>query len=94
MVHTTIIAVLLAVAPAAAVPALGQPELRVIEATEVHALLVGGKALVVDVRSPQEYAEGHIPGAIGIPAEQLMAHAAALPRDRATPIVFYCRGMG
>lgn len=93
MVHTTMIAVLLAVAPAAVSP-VAQPEPRVIDASEVHALLVSRRGVVVDVRSPQEYAEGHIPGAVGIPADQIMARAAALPRDRATPVVFYCRGLG
>ncbi|BDG02242.1 rhodanese-like domain-containing protein [Anaeromyxobacter oryzae] len=89
MVLSTTIAVLLAAAPVNA-PA----EFRVVDAPEVHALLVGGRAVVVDVRSPQEYAEAHIPGALGIPADRITAQSAALPRDRATPVVFYCRGMG
>jgi hydroxyacylglutathione hydrolase len=30
-----------------------------------------GNSVVIDVRSPQEYASGHLPGAINFPLEQL-----------------------
>lgn len=42
---------------------------------------------LIDVRSPDEYAAGHIPGAVNIPGDQLPAHLAAIPRDR--PVVVY-----
>jgi len=54
----------------------------------------GGGAVVVDARSVEEWVEARIPGAISIPAERVRAEAARLPRDRATPIIFYCRGPG
>ena len=46
-------------------------------------------ALLVDVRTPEEYAEGHIPDAINVPVQELEARMAELPKDR--PIVVYCR---
>ena len=44
---------------------------------------------VLDVRSPEEFAAGHIPGAVNIPIEQLRGRLDELPRDR--PIVAYCK---
>ncbi|TVQ94644.1 MAG: rhodanese-like domain-containing protein [Chromatiaceae bacterium] len=49
-----------------------------------------GLVTVLDCRPPQEYAQGHIPGAVNIPLEQLEARLDQLPRDRR--VVAYCRG--
>lgn len=46
--------------------------------------------VLLDVRPAEEYAAGHLPGAINIPADELEAHLAELPADR--EIVAYCRG--
>lgn len=46
--------------------------------------------LVIDVRPPEEYAAGHIPGALSVPLGELMARVAEL--SRAPEIVAYCRG--
>ncbi len=53
-----------------------------------HALVADG-ALLVDVRSPSEYAERHPREAINIPLESLKKRMAELG-DHATPIVVYC----
>jgi len=53
---------------------------------EAQALLEG--ALVVDVREPWEYQEGHLPGAINIPLSSLPARLSELPQDR--PILLVC----
>ncbi len=45
---------------------------------------------VLDVRPPEEYRAGHIPGAVSIPLKELRSHLARLPRRR--EIVAYCRG--
>ncbi|HEU5025573.1 MAG TPA: metalloregulator ArsR/SmtB family transcription factor [Spirillospora sp.] len=51
----------------------------------------GGRAVVVlDVRPAAEYAAGHIPGAIGIPSDELAGRLGDLPAG--TEIVAYCRG--
>jgi rhodanese-related sulfurtransferase len=38
-------------------------------------------AVIVDVRSPEEYAQGHVAGAINIPLDSLEGRASELPRD-------------
>jgi hydroxyacylglutathione hydrolase len=45
-------------------------------------------ALLVDVRERSEWDEGHVPGAIHIPYEELRERTHELPVDR--PIVLYC----
>ncbi|BAO28784.1 ArsR/SmtB family transcription factor [Sulfuritalea hydrogenivorans] len=49
-----------------------------------------GEVIVLDVRPPQEYSAGHIPGAVNIPLEELSRRLASLSRKR--EIVAYCRG--
>ncbi len=49
-----------------------------------------GEVLVLDVRPPEEYAAGHLPGAVNVPLEELEARLAELPEDR--EVVAYCRG--
>lgn len=46
--------------------------------------------VLIDVRPPEEYAAGHIPGARSIPLDELDRHLGELPADR--EIVAYCRG--
>ena len=49
-----------------------------------------GLVTVLDVRPPEEYAAGHLPGAINIPLSELEQHLAELPREN--EVVAYCRG--
>jgi rhodanese-related sulfurtransferase len=49
-----------------------------------------GLVTVIDVRPPEEYAAGHVPGAINIPLSELERHLKDLPADR--EVVAYCRG--
>lgn len=46
--------------------------------------------VVLDVRPGDEYAAGHLPGALSIPTSELERRLAELPRDR--EVVAYCRG--
>ena len=47
--------------------------------------------IILDVRRPDEYAEGHIPGAINVPNEELgSAEISELP-DKSQLILVYCR---
>lgn len=48
----------------------------------------GVRATVVDVRSLEEFAAGHVAGAINIPADQLLARAGEIPAD--APVVTVC----
>jgi rhodanese-related sulfurtransferase len=47
--------------------------------------------VVLDVRTPAEYSEGHLPGAINIPHTELPARLAELDGARDRDIVVYCR---
>ena len=47
---------------------------------------------VVDVRSPEEWSRGHLPGAIHIPLAQLPDRIGEL--DASAPIVLHCKGGG
>jgi len=47
-------------------------------------------AVIVDVRTPQEYKQKHIKGAINLPIEEIMqGHLKKLPKNK--EIVVYCR---
>lgn len=49
-----------------------------------------GLVTVLDVRPPEEFAAGHVPGAVNIPIHELERRLAELPKRR--EIVAYCRG--
>jgi NADPH-dependent 2,4-dienoyl-CoA reductase/sulfur reductase-like enzyme/rhodanese-related sulfurtransferase len=55
----------------------------------VVAALAGESPFLLDVRTPQEYADGHIPGAVNIPVDDLRPRLGELPRDR--EIAVYCQ---
>jgi rhodanese-related sulfurtransferase len=44
---------------------------------------------VLDVRSPEEFKEGHVPGAVNIPYDQMAARLTEVPKDK--DVVLYCR---
>ena len=46
--------------------------------------------LILDVRSPREYAAGHVPGAINIPHNQLASRLGELGIDKSDELVVYC----
>ncbi len=48
--------------------------------------------LLVDVRQPDEYSEGHIPGAKFIPLNELVSDLSGLPANR--DLIFYCHSGG
>jgi rhodanese-related sulfurtransferase len=45
--------------------------------------------LLLDVRTPQEFASGHIPGARNIPLQNLAQRLGEVPADQ--PVIIYCR---
>lgn len=52
----------------------------------------GDRSLVVlDVRTPEEYAEGHVAGARNIPHTEIAARLAELDDARERDVVVYCR---
>jgi rhodanese-related sulfurtransferase len=46
--------------------------------------------MVVDVRSPAEYADGHVPGAINVPLASLAAAAPPAAVREAPSLIVYC----
>jgi rhodanese-related sulfurtransferase len=46
--------------------------------------------LVIDVREPDEYAAGHIEGAVNIPLREILKNLDALPNGKTAPILLYC----
>jgi rhodanese-related sulfurtransferase/DNA-binding transcriptional ArsR family regulator len=64
--------------------------LEPIPADELLARARDGLVTVIDVRPPQEYAQGHLVGALNVPLDQLESRFGELPEDR--EVVAYCRG--
>jgi phage shock protein E len=52
--------------------------------------LVGSGARLVDVRTREEFAAGHLPGAVNIPVQELDRRMAEL-EPKGEPLVLYCR---
>ena len=53
--------------------------------------MIENGALLVDVRSKEEFAEGHVDGAVNIPWDQTDALLFAIGNDKQRQVVFYCR---
>ncbi|RDV28980.1 rhodanese-like domain-containing protein [Alteromonas aestuariivivens] len=47
--------------------------------------------LLIDVRSAEEFAEGHIPGAINMPYDKIGEYVSSLRAYQNKPVVLYCR---
>lgn len=65
--------------------------------SHVHEHVLMGDAspipfMVIDVRTPEEYAEGHIRGAKLIPVDTLEGHLAEVPKDK--QVYVYCHSGG
>lgn len=66
-------------------PAVREIDIEALEARQPD-------AVILDVREPQEYAHGHVPGAMSLPQADLASRLEEIPRDR--PILLVCqRGM-
>jgi rhodanese-related sulfurtransferase len=79
-------------APAAAAPAV----VSAVRPVTADALLARQRAkdpalVVLDVRTPEEYAAGHVPGAVNVPHDQVEARIAELAPLRDKDVVVYCR---
>jgi len=56
---------------------------------DVEAVMPASNETLVDVRTPQEFAAGHIQDAVNIPVDDLRSRLGELPRDR--KIAVYCQ---
>lgn len=52
--------------------------------------VASGRAFVIDVRPADEYATGHLPGAVSMPLDELRRRLDEVPADQ--EVVAYCRG--
>jgi len=83
-------AMLLAIPACSGGDAASAPE--VITADELAAeIAAGNPPIILDVRTEEEFAAGHIPGAINIPHTELTARLDELPADHQSPIVVHCQ---
>jgi rhodanese-related sulfurtransferase len=66
-----------------------------LSAEELKKMMDGNPGvIVVDTRTPMEYARGHIPRSLFVPEDKFFALELMLPKTKDTPLVFYCRGFG
>lgn len=65
-------------------------QMEPVPAAELMQRAKKGLVTVLDVRPPEEFAAGHVPGAINIPIGELQKRLAELPKRR--EVVAYCRG--
>lgn len=47
-------------------------------------------AVILDVRSPAEYATGHVTGATNLPLDRFVDGYPAIAPDKSKPVVIYC----
>lgn len=47
--------------------------------------------VIVDVRTPEEFQQGHVPNAINVPLSNIIDNPAILRISKEKPIVLYCR---
>jgi len=49
---------------------------------DLNRALSNPRTFVIDVRTPQEYAAGHVPGAVNWPLQQIESWWSRVPKDR------------
>jgi rhodanese-related sulfurtransferase/DNA-binding transcriptional ArsR family regulator len=65
-------------------------QLQPIPLKELRRLVRSGEVTVIDVRPREEYAAGHIPGALSVPVAELSRRLKEIPKSR--EVIAYCRG--
>jgi len=81
-----------AVNGAANIPDVGRP--IQVQISKVKALFDAKAGTIIDAREPAEYADGHIPGAVNMPYDQVVTDPERLEKFDAggKPIIVYCGG--
>lgn len=51
-------------------------------------------ALLIDVRSPGEYASGHVQGALNLPLERFAQEIGHVAPEKSVPVMLYCLSGG
>lgn len=63
-----------------------------IDTTELARLLDEGGVALIDVREVDEFARGHVPGAVNIPMSVLPVRVADVPADREVHLICHTGG--
>ncbi len=88
-VPTTIIEVISTPTAGNFVP-LTEADVQRVSLEEARVAIESGAAIVIDVRSREAYAAGHIPGAISIQLERFETDPAGIGLDKDQWIITYC----
>lgn len=66
-------------------------ESTVAEISREELAIEAPERLILDVRTPEEYAAGHVENAVNIPHDQLAERLPEIERYAQAPVVIYCR---
>jgi len=69
---------------------LGEDDLEAVDHAELQRRIAAGEVVLLDVRPVEEFAAGHLPGALSVPIAELHTRLKALPAT--AEIIAYCRG--
>ncbi len=88
MPRTTVLVLVLALSTLATAPAVRGQEPDIPPRSLAPLIETDAAPLILDVRTPEEYAKGHVPGAILIPHDQLAERLGEL--GNVQEVVVYC----
>ena len=63
-----------------------------VDATRFAEVIDNEQVQIIDVRTPAEFNEGHIPGAVNIDIDGKEFEAKVAELDKSRPVAVYCRG--
>ncbi len=82
-------------APASTSPSVAKNSApSAVDPSGLEAAMKAGTIALFDVRTPGEYAEGHVPGAINIPLDQLSVRMSELEPHKDAPVYLICASGG
>jgi phage shock protein E len=79
-------------APQASAAAPSSAPIVIVDGKEAHRLVAAG-VTVVDVRTPEEFSDGHVPGALNIPYDEVGPRVREIGPP-STPVLLYCYSGG
>lgn len=88
----TVLSALLAVSPVASIDVFAM-DYKDISAQQAHEMMTSGAKLrIIDVRTPEEFAQGHIPDAVNVPLDAIAAGKIPfIMADKNATYLLYCR---
>lgn len=64
---------------------------KVVPAEVAQQMLKGHNRVIVDVRTPEEFKDGHLTDATNVPLNELETRIVSVVTDKKTPVLLYCR---